>query len=74
MRAFCREQNINEHSFYMWRRRLKHEAPLTIALVERERSAEPAMVELVLTTGDRLRIPAEASTLRTVLNAPQPLA
>src|SRR5436305_7938233 len=70
VRAFCRERGIGEHSLYMWRQRLQRETAVTFALVETRRAAaEPAMLELLLTSGDRLRIPAETSTLRTVLAA-----
>jgi transposase-like protein len=69
VRAFCRERDISEHSLYMWRR-LRREIPVTFALVETNRAAaEPAMLELLLTSGDRLRIPAETNTLRMVLTA-----
>lgn len=68
VRAFCRERGIGEHSLYMWRQRLRREAPVTFALVQTNRAAaEPAMLELLLAGGDRLRIPAEANALRTVL-------
>jgi transposase-like protein len=70
VRAFCRERDISEHSLYMWRQRLRREIPVTFALVETNRAAaEPAMLELLLTSGDRLRIPAETNTLRMVLTA-----
>jgi len=66
VRAFCRERGIGEHSFYMWRQRLREETPVRFALVETRPLAEPAMLELLLTSGDRLRIPADPNTLRLV--------
>ena len=69
VRAFCREHGIGEHSFYMWRQRLQQDQqlPVTFALVETKRTAEAKVLELVLRSGDRLRIPAETSVLRIVL-------
>jgi transposase-like protein len=68
VRAFCRERGVGEHSFYQWRRRLRQsEAPVTFALVETQRSAQPARIELVLASGELLRIPPEAASLRLVL-------
>ncbi len=70
VRTFCRERGIGEHSLYQWRQRLRQEVPVTFALVETKcAAAEPAMLELLLTSGDRLRIPAETNTLRTVIAA-----
>ena len=73
VRQFCREQGLTEHSFYAWRKRLQEQGPVRFALVERsgrrpERTAEAAL-ELVLASGDRLRIRAgaDAATLRIVL-------
>jgi hypothetical protein len=67
VRAFCHERELGEYSFYTWRQRLRKEEPVTFALVDTGRSAEAATIELVLTSGDRLRIPGEAATLRMVL-------
>ena len=42
VRAFCRERRIGEHSFYLWRRRLREAAclePVRFALVERRAGA-----------------------------------
>jgi hypothetical protein len=68
VRTFCREKDISEFSFYSWRRRLRAEQPVTFALVDTTGSAVSTMIELVLTSGDRLRIPGDAATLRMVLN------
>ena len=73
MSRFCKEQGLTEQSFYFWRRRLREQEPVRFALVERG-AAQPATeqaLELVLVTGERLRIGAgvNATVLRTVLEA-----
>ena len=74
VKQFCKEQGLTEYSFYAWRKRLQETGPVRFALVDRsprrqERAAEAAL-ELVLATGERLRISAgvDAATLRTVLD------
>ena len=79
-RAFCREQHLNEHAFYTWRKRFDSpDEPIRFALVEpNARSAKTSQpppppqpgepIEVILTNGERLRIPANAATLRLVLN------
>ena len=74
VKQFCREQGLTEYSFYAWRKRLQEQGPVRFALVERsvrrqERTAEVAL-ELVLATGERLRIGpgVDIATLRTVLD------
>ena len=73
VKQFCKEQGLTEYSFYAWRKRLQQTGPVRFALVDRsprqqERAAEAAL-ELMLATGERLRISAgvDAATLRTVL-------
>lgn len=73
VKQFCKEHGLTEYSFYAWRRRLRETGPVRFALVERgarrqERAAE-APLELVLATGERLRIRSgvDIATLRTVL-------
>ena len=73
VKQFCNERGLTEYSFYAWRTRLQEKVPVRFALVERsarrqERTGEAAL-ELVLATGDRLRIAAgiDGATLRTVL-------
>lgn len=72
IRAFCRERGLHEHLFYAWRQRLRAEtSPVTFALIETkppatEASSQP--IELMLASGDRLRIPPEAAALRLVLS------
>ena len=74
VKLFCKEQGLTECSFYAWRKRLQEKGPVRFALVERsarrqERTADLAL-ELVLATGERLRIGPEVdiTTLRAVLN------
>ena len=74
VKQFCKEQGLTEYSFYAWRKRLQEGGPLRFALVERtarqqERQAE-AVLELLLATGERLRIGAgvDSATLRAVLD------
>lgn len=72
---FCKEQGLTEQSFYLWRKRLREQLPMRFALVEtesaRRQPATEAGLELVLETGERLRIGAgvDGTTLRTVLEA-----
>jgi hypothetical protein len=67
--VFCREQSLSEATFFAWWQRLKiQETPVSFALVETKAAAEPAPpIELILTSGERLRIPCEASMLKMVL-------
>jgi hypothetical protein len=61
--------------FYNWRKRLRRQAPMRFALVETgpagRPSASPSDLELVLRTGERLRISSgvDSALLRTVLEA-----
>ncbi len=74
VKQFCKEQGLTECSFYAWRKRLQQTGPVRFALVDRiprrQELAVEAALELVLATGDRLRISAgvDAATLRTVLD------
>ena len=78
VRRFCKEQGIAEHLLFYWRKRLRNQQqpiPVRFALVERGAAsagtvAEPAL-ELVLNTGERLRIGSgvDQAALRTVLAA-----
>jgi hypothetical protein len=74
VKQFCKERGLTEYSFYAWRKRLQESGPVRFALVEKsarrqERTAEP-ILELVLATGERLRIGSgvDTATLRTVLD------
>ena len=74
VKQFCKQQRLTEYSFYAWRKRLRKQAPVRFALVERgvlPRPSTETSLELVLTSGERLRIAAgvDAATLRTVLEA-----
>jgi transposase-like protein len=72
VRAFCQQHRISEHSFYQWRKRLAEQLPMKFALVETRHNAPAAVaaVEVVLTSGERVRIApgVEACTLRLVLS------
>jgi transposase len=72
VRAFCQRHGTSEYSFYHWRKRLAKELPMKFALVETRQSAPAAVaaVEVMLTSGERLRIVpgADAATLRLVLS------
>src|SRR6185369_10788149 len=69
IRAFCRERHVPEHCFYRWRVQLRKSAPtVRFALVERKGDGVAGGgIEIVLATGDRLRIAADAATLGLVL-------
>ena len=73
VKQFCKERGLTEYSFYAWRKRLRKKEPVRFALVDRPamqpETAMEVSLELVLASGDRLRIGAgvEATTLRTVL-------
>jgi transposase len=73
VKQFCKEQGLTECSFYAWRKRLRKSEPVRFALVSRGTAGRESLtdmsLELVLTTGERLRISAgvDATTLRTVL-------
>lgn len=69
VRIFCREQSLSEATFFAWRQRLGvQETPVSFALVDTKAAAEPAPpIELLLTSGERLRIPCDASMLKMVL-------
>lgn len=76
VRTFCKERGIADHLFFYWRKRLRNpQQPVRFALVEKEAvrqvPATEAALELVLGTGERLRIGTgvDGSTLRTVLEA-----
>src|SRR4051812_15918676 len=75
VKQFCKEQGLTEYSSYAWRKRLQQTGPVRFALVDRsprrQESAAEAALELVLSTGERLRISAgvDGATLRTVLDA-----
>jgi hypothetical protein len=75
-RQFCKERGFSEPCFYSWRKRLRRrEPPVRFALVERgpapREFAMEAGLELVMVSGERLRIAAgvDAATLRVVLEA-----
>ena len=69
IRAYCRERELKESAFYGWRGRLrKQNTPVRFALVETKPVVEAASpLELIMASGDRLRIPSDAATLKLVL-------
>jgi len=72
VRPFCRERGITEPSFYYWRKRLRKRESVQFALLETgptDTGSTTSAFELVLTSGERLRIGNEvdAVTLRMVL-------
>lgn len=69
IRAYCRRRGLREHAFYGWRQRLrKQTAPVRFALVEAKPTEEPVPpIELILASGERLRIPHDAAALKLVL-------
>lgn len=72
VQGFCHEHGLREQSFYAWRRRMNKPATVRFAVVETgpsKRSDSNADLELVLATGERLRIRSsvDAAALRTVL-------
>lgn len=73
VRRYCEQAKVGEHSFYAWRARLRREPRLEFALVEPPRVLRSSAreIELQLSTGEQLRIPAgaDAATLRMVLAA-----
>ena len=72
VRAFCQQHRTSEYSFYHWRKRVREQLPRKFALVETNRAAPAAVaaVEVMLTTGERVRIVpgVDAATLRLVLS------
>jgi hypothetical protein len=73
--AFCREQKINLHQFYQWRRRLRNEHPegVSTGFVELFPCSKDTHSGIRLHLGDELSIEVDrgfdAFTLRAVLNA-----
>jgi hypothetical protein len=70
---FCRERCVGAHSFYYWRKRLRENPKVRFALLETKLAnpEPPTALELVLSSGERLRIGAgvDAAMLRLVLDA-----
>jgi Transposase len=69
VRVFCRKHGLTEAAFYAWRQRLrKQDPPVRFALVETKPADDTVPpIELMLASGDRLRIPRDAATLKLVL-------
>ena len=73
VRPFCRARSIGEQSFYQWRKRLRQNETVRFALLETKPPGGEmaAALELVLASGERLRIgnQVNAAALRLVLDA-----
>jgi len=75
VQRFCEAQGLTEQSFYQWRKRLRESLPMRFALVESGPARQPGAtepdLELVLASGERLRISAgvDPLALRRVLEA-----
>jgi hypothetical protein len=75
VKQYCAQRGLTQYSFYAWRKRLRKTEPVRFALVdraaERHESLTEIALELVLASGERLRIGAgvDGPTLRTVLEA-----
>jgi hypothetical protein len=75
VQTFCKAHSLTEQSFYLWRKRLREQDPVRFAVLERGSSRQQSSLEhgleLVLTTGERLRIGSgvDAAMLRAVLEA-----
>jgi transposase-like protein len=73
VQQFCKEQGLNNPSFYYWRKRFRQQGPVRFALIEtggaRQPGSSESLLELLLPTGERLRIGegVNAATPRTVL-------
>ena len=73
IKEFCKQRGISAWSFYDWRKRLREGGLVRFALVERapvrQESAVDAPLEVILLSGERVRIGSgvEAATLRMVL-------
>jgi transposase-like protein len=72
--AFCQERGIKKNSFYRWRKRLQENQPVRFALLEPKEEkigARASGLEVILTSGERLRVfnSVDAATLRLVLDA-----
>jgi transposase-like protein len=68
IRSFCKEHGVGDHCFYYWRKRLQQSEPVQFALLKTVASA--ARLELILTSGEQLRIwdGVDAATFRLVLD------
>jgi hypothetical protein len=73
VQRFCEQQGLTEQSFYVWRKRLRKQSAMRFTLVETGAGRQPAangpVLELVRTTGERLRIGGgvDAAVFRAVL-------
>src|SRR5271155_481596 len=56
--AFCRDRGFSDQVFYHWRKRFSRRDPVRFALVAADAATttDHAPIELLLASGDRLRI------------------
>src|SRR5450432_2499358 len=70
--VFCRDRGFSDQAFYYWRKRLSGREPVRFALVAASAAVttDPAPIELLLASGDRLRIApgTDALTVRTIVS------
>lgn len=59
--AYCRREGLASSTFDYWRKRVEGDQFIRVG--------EPPRIELVLSDGTILRVPAEAKILQTVLEA-----
>jgi len=77
VQEFCRERGRGKYSFYRWRKLLRENGAVRFARVETRQTAgsrPETTLELVLTSGERLRIGpgVDAATLQMVLEVVRP--
>jgi len=76
IRQFCKQEGLTEPAFYIWRKKLtgsdtESENLDTLPFIEVSMpQSNPTGIELLLTSGNTLRIPAgaDSTTLSTVLS------
>ena len=74
VKMFCKEHDLTEQAFYFWRKRLREQEPVQFAVLQSRVTRQPSMeqgLELVLPTGERLRIGSDVDVviLRAVVEA-----
>ena len=74
IRAFCKERGVADHCFYFWRKRLRLGRSEAVQFALLKTVAGTVPLELLLTSGERLRIGngVNAATLRLVLDVLRP--
>lgn len=69
VRAYCKQHGLAEHAFYAWRQRVRvSDEQIGFALVKTKPAKEElAPIELLLSSGERLRIPCDEAVVGMVL-------